>query len=433
MDNITILNGVRDRGKNGNVIRVATAATAATVSAADIQINNSLDILLKSMTIKDILHNKKEVSFNLQKLSKVFVKGFIYRMIQGLYVFTKYQRIKRKQADIFFYAPQLSKADIDGLYSILYYSNLSRNIINEPSNIFTPERMAEYACKMFSHSPHIKVNNYNHKDIKRMGLRLIDAVGGSSRNKPHFVVLDYKPPKYKKTICLVGKGVTIDTGGYSMKSEKGMDKMYMDKEGASLSFGLFKYLADSKSKHRVVCLCPLVENIVTDIAMKTNDVVKAYNGTTVEIVNTDAEGRLILADALAFACKMYRPDYLFDYATLTGWSERIHCHTSFTYFTLNDTFAKDIEGHNKEYAEKSIRIPPWVEYTYYIQSSIADVKNAGYKCNSGGLMASLFLMNFIPEKYRKNWIHFDVRLSSYNNPVNIADGFATYLEIIKGI
>ena len=439
MDNITILNGVRDRGKNSNVIRVATvstastASTAASVATADIQINNSLDILLKSMTIKDILHNKKEVSFNLQKLSKVFVKGFIYRMIQGLYVFTKYQRIKKKRANIFFYAPQLSKADIDGLYSILYYSNLSRNIINEPSNIFTPERMAEYACKMFSNSPHIKVNNYNHKDIKRMGLRLIDAVGGSSRNKPHFVVLDYKPPKYKKTICLVGKGVTIDTGGYSMKSEKGMDKMYMDKEGASLSFGLFKYLADSKSKHRVVCLCPLVENIVTDIAMKTNDVVKAYNGTTVEIVNTDAEGRLILADALAFACKTYQPDYLFDYATLTGWSERIHCHTSFTYFTLNDTFVKDIEGHNKEYAEKSIRIPPWVEYTYYIQSSIADVKNAGYKCNSGGLMASLFLMNFIPEKYRKNWIHFDVRLSSYNNPVNIADGFATYLDIIKGI
>lgn len=437
MDNITILNGVLKRGKNGNVISVASAASVSTTAAAaDMRINNSLDILLKSMTIKEYLHNKKEVSFNLQKLSKVFVKGFIYRMIQGLYVFTKYQRIKKKQANILFYAPQLSKADIDGLYSILYYSNLSRNIINEPSNIFTPERMADYACKMFSHSqhsPYVKVNNYNHKDIKRMGLRLIDAVGGSSRNKPHFVVLDYKPPKYKKTICLVGKGVTIDTGGYSMKSEKGMDKMYMDKEGASLSFGLFKYLVDSKSKHRVVCLCPLVENIITDIAMKTNDVVKAYNGTTVEIVNTDAEGRLILADALAFACKMYRPDYLFDYATLTGWSERLHCHTSFTYFTLNDTFVKDIEGHNKEYAEKSIRIPPWVEYNYYIQSSIADVKNAGYKCNSGGLMASLFLMNFIPEKYRKNWIHFDVRLSSYNNPVNIADGFATYLEIIKGI
>jgi leucyl aminopeptidase len=143
---------------------------------------------------------------------------------------------------------------------------------------------------------------------------------------------------------------------------------------------------------------------------------------------------LILADALAYACKTYEPDYIFDYATLTGWSERIHCHTSFTYFTLNDKLSKDIEMYNKEYAEKSIRLHPWVEYMYYIKSNIADVKNSGYKCvNSDGMMASLFLMNFIPVKYRKNWIHFDVRLSSYNNQVNIADGFATYLEVIKSI
>jgi len=448
MDDITIINSIREgvinhkseiivssmSSKATKAAKVAATKVAAT-KVADIQINNFLDILLKSMSIKEnqSLYRKEQLVFNLQRLNKVFVKGFIYRMLQGLYVFTKYQRIKKKQSGILFYAPQLSKADIDSLYSILYYSNISRNIVNEPANIFTPERMADYACKMFSDSKYVKINNYNHKDIKRMGLRLIDAVGGSSRNKPHFVVFDYKPPKYKKTICLVGKGVTIDTGGYSMKSGKGMEQMYMDKEGASLSFGLFKYIVDSESKHRVVCLCPLVENIVTDNSMKPNDVIKAYNGTTVEIVNTDAEGRLILADALAFACKNYNPDYLFDYATLTGWSDRLHCHTSFTYFTLNETFAKDIERYNREYAEKSIRLPPWVEYIYYIKSNIADVKNSGYKCNSGGLMASMFLMNFIPQKYRKNWIHFDVRLSSYNNTVNIADGFATYLEIIKGI
>jgi leucyl aminopeptidase len=180
------------------------------------------------------------------------------------------------------------------------------------------------------------VNKYNHNDIKNMGLRLIDAVGGSSDNKPCFIVLEYKPPKYKKTICLVGKGVTIDTGGYSIKTGRSMEKMYMDKEGAALSLGLFKYLVDTNYKHRVVCLCPLVENIVSSKSLKPNDVIKSYNGTTVEVVNTDAEGRLILADALAYTCKNYRPDYIFDYATLTGWSERIHCHTSFTYFTLND-------------------------------------------------------------------------------------------------
>ena len=443
VDNIDITNSITKNTKNNkNIIIVSSKSGASGASDndnANILIKNPLDILLKSNDIKDFLSNiyKGDVQFNLQKLAKEFVKGFIYRIVQGLYVFNKYKSIKKKESNILFYAPQLNKADIENLFSIINYSNLSRNIINEPSNIFTPEKLGEYACRLFRNTKdtkYVKVDMYNHSDIKRMGLRLIDAVGGTSRNKPCFIVLDFKPPNCKKTICLVGKGVTIDTGGYSMKSGEKMEKMYMDKEGAGLSIGLFKYLVDSKSKHRIVCLCPLVENIVSDISLKPNDIIKSYNGTTVEIVNTDAEGRLILADALAYACKNYKPDYIFDYATLTSWSEKIHCHTSFTFFTLNNKFAANIEEYNNKYAEKSIRLPPWVEYSTYIKSNIADVKNSGYKCiNSGGLMASLFLMHFIPEKYRKNWIHFDVRMSSYNNPVNIADGFATYLEIIKDI
>lgn len=448
IDNIDITNKITNSNKNKNIIIVSsksgerserTASSASGNDNANILIKNPLDILLKSSDIKDFLSNirKGDVQFNLQRLDKEFVKGFVYRIIQGLYVFNKYKSIKKRDSNITFYAPQLNKTDIGNLFSIINYSNLSRNIINEPSNIFTPEKLGAYACGLFRNTKdakYVKVDMYNHSDIKRMGLRLIDAVGGTSRNKPCFIVLDYKPPNCKKTICLVGKGVTIDTGGYSMKSGEKMEKMYMDKEGAGLSIGLFKYLVDSKSKHRIVCLCPLVENIVSDISLKPNDIIKSYNGTTVEIVNTDAEGRLILADALAYACKNYKPDYIFDYATLTGWSEKIHCHTSFTFFTLNNKFAANIEEYNNEYAEKSIRLPPWVEYSSYIKSNIADVKNSGYKCiNSGGLMASLFLMHFIPEKYRKNWIHFDVRMSSYNNPINIADGFATYLEIIKNI
>lgn len=437
IDNIDITNKITNSNKNKNIIIVSSKSGERDGNDnANILIKNPLDILLKSNDIKDFLSNirKGDVQFNLQRLDKEFVKGFIYRIVQGLYVFNKYKSIKKKESNILFYAPQLNKTDIGNLFSIINYSNLSRNIINEPSNIFTPEKLGAYACELFRNTKYVKVDMYNHSDIKRMGLRLIDAVGGTSRNKPCFIVLDYKPPNCKKTICLVGKGVTIDTGGYSMKSGDKMEKMYMDKEGAGLSIGLFKYLVDSKSKHCIVCLCPLVENIVSDISLKPNDIIKSYNGTTVEIVNTDAEGRLILADALAYACKNYKPDYIFDYATLTGWSEKIHCHTSFTFFTLNNKFAANIEEYNNEYAEKSIRLPPWVEYSSYIKSNIADVKNSGYKCiNSGGLMASLFLMHFIPEKYRKNWIHFDVRMSSYNNPINIADGFATYLEIIKNI
>jgi len=442
ISNINITENIKDIGtsnsnSNSNSNNITVIVSSSKAEKADMVINNSLDILLKSANIKDFMSNmnKKGVVFNLQKINKALVKGFVYRIIQGLYSFNKYKSVKGSpHNNIIFYTPQLNKGDITQLLGVIRYSNLSRNIINEPSNIFTPEKMAAYACRLFSNTKYVKVNNYRHADIKKMGLRLIDAVGGSSRNKPCFLVLEYKPPKCKKTICLVGKGVTIDTGGYSMKRVKHMDKMYMDKEGAGISLGLFKYLVDSEYEHHVVCLCPLVENVVTDISIKPNDIIKSYNGTSVEIVNTDAEGRLILADALAYACKNYKPDYIFDYATLTGWSERIHCHTSFTYFTLNDKFAKDIEVYNKEYAEKSIRQPPWVEYITFIKSNIADVKNSGYKCtNSDGLMASLFLMNFIPAIYRKNWIHFDVRLSNYNNTVNIADGFATYLEIIKNI
>ena len=424
---------VNKNNKNVNNIIVSSSRSNNT----NILITNLLDIILKSIDIKTIvnnLNNKNDVLFNLTKLNKKYIKGFVYRIMQGLYVFNKYKSNQKINNNILFYIPRLNKIDRYNLFSIIDYSNFSRNIINEPSNIFTPEKFGSYACNLFTNTKYVKVNKYNHIDIKNMGLRLIDAVGGTSSNKPCFIVLDYTPPKYKKTICLVGKGVTIDTGGYSLKRDKHMEKMYMDKEGAALSLGLFKYLVDINYKHRIVCLCPLVENIVSGMSLKPNDIIKSYNGTTVEVVNTDAEGRLILADALAYACKNYRPDYIFDYATLTGWSERIHCHTSFTYFTLNDKIAKNIEKYNEEYAEKSIRMPPWVEYIKYIQSNIADVKNSGYKCvHSDGLMSSLFLMKFIPIKYRKNWVHFDVRLSSYNNTLNIADGFATYLEIIKNI
>ena len=333
---------VNKNNKNVNNIIVSSNRSNNT----NILISNLLDIILKSIDIKTIvnnLNNKNDVLFNLKKLNKKYIKGFVYRIMQGLYVFNKYKSNQKINNKILFHIPQLNKIDRSELFRIIDYSNFSRNIINEPSNIFTPEKFGAYICNLFTNTKYVKVNKYNHSDIKNMGLRLIDAVGGTSSNKPCFIVLDYTPPKYKKTICLVGKGVTIDTGGYSLKRDKHMEKMYMDKEGAALSFGLFKYLVDTNYKHRVVCLCPLVENIVSSMSLKPNDIIKSYNGTTVEIVNTDAEGRLILADTLAYACKNYKPDYIFDYATLTGWSERIHCHTSFTYFTLNDKIAKHIQ------------------------------------------------------------------------------------------
>jgi len=285
----------------------------------------------------------------------------------------------------------------------------------------------------FKNRKQVSIKVIDEKAIKRLGLNLIHAVGGYSANKPKLVILDYKPRNYKKTICLAGKGVTIDTGGYSVKNVKSMNNMHMDKEGACISMGIFDNLVKQNSKNRIVCLCPLVENIVSNASSKPKDVVKAYNGQTVEIVNVDAEGRLILADTLAYISKNYKPDYIFDIATLTSASD-VYCHTSFSYFTVNEKLSSIAASKCKDVGEKIIRIPPWVEYMEYIKSNIADVKNSGYKCKKGDdFMASLFLMNFIDKKYRNKWMHFDIRMMSDNNELNIAEGFGTILKIINNI
>lgn len=420
---------------NHNVIKVATNK-----KNCDINIRNHLDIISISKKIKTLLNYnnnfKKKVIFNLEKLDNSFVEAFIYRILQGNYYFDKYKKITRERTILYFYVPRISCTNRKNINEIINGSYITRNIINEPSNIATPDNFAKHAKYMFKDIRNIKVTIFNEKHMKKMGLNLINAVGNSSQNKPRFLIIDYNPSGHsgKKTVCLVGKGVTIDTGGYSMKNPKHMINMYMDKEGAAISIGILYTLAKEKYKNRVVCLCPLVENIVSRSSIKPNDIIKAYNGQTVEIVNTDAEGRLILADALTYACNKYKPDYLFDFATLTGWSERINCHSSFTFFTSNEQIANNIQEYGNKYCEKNIRIPAWLEYISYIKSNIADVKNSGYECkNSEGLMASLFLMNFIPKKYRKNWSHFDIRMSNYNNNVNIADGFATFYTIIKNI
>ena len=428
---IYFVNNIND---SNNVIKVASIK-----KNCDIQINNHLDIINVSSKIKTLLNYnnnfKKKAIFNLEKLDIKFVEAFIYRILQGNYYFDKYKKNNIERTVLYFYVPQMKFESRRNITNIINGSYITRDIINEPSNIATPENFVKYSKYIFRYIKNVKITVFNEKHMKKMGLNLINAVGIPSQNKPRFLIIDYNPPiKNKKTICLVGKGVTIDTGGYSMKKSESMVNMYMDKEGASISVGITYTLSKEKYKNRIICLCPLVENIVSHASLKPNDIIKAYNGQTVEIVNTDAEGRLILADALTYACNKYKPDYIFDYATLTGWSQRINCHSSFTYFTSNEKIARDVEEYGNKYSEKNIRIPAWLEYISFIKSRVADVKNSGYDCkNSDGLMASLFLMNFIPKKYRKNWGHFDIRISSYNNNVNIADGFATFYSIIKNI
>lgn len=415
-------------------------------SKCDILIRNFVSILIASKTVKTMLklkiQNGLELVIDLSQLDRKFIKPFINRISQSLYSFNKYVTNTNATYNakyVHIYAPQLSIKQKQNIVHMIDNASYTRDIINEPSNKSTPSVFVNNVRKMFKSHKNVSIRVLNEKDIRKQGLGLVDAIGNSSRNTPRFLIVDYHPNKKSqntKTICLVGKGVTIDTGGYSMKSSNNMYNMHMDKTGASVCIGLIKALSSSsiKFKNRLVALCPLVENIVSDNSLKPSDIITAYNGQTVEIVSVDAEGRLILADALAYACKNYKPDYIFDFGTLTGWSSRLHCHTSYAYFTLNARLSKDVLIACRENGERCFRIPAWTDYAYFIKSSVADVKNYGFDCkNSDGFMASIFLMNFIPHEYRRRWVHFDIRLDSYNNDVNVADGFASFYDMIIGI
>lgn len=403
----------------------------------DIYINNFIDIIESARVISTVLSHQISsniICFDLQKLNKIFVKSFLNRNLQGLYTFNKYKTNNKNVLHIQIYAPQISDAQKNNFSKMFQSANVSRNLLNEPSNKYCPSIFANTVSKMFKNTKNVKVKILNENQIKKEKLGLINAIGNSSSNKARLLIIEYSPKNSKKTICLVGKGVTMDTGGYSIKSKSNMYNMHMDKTGASISVGLMKALAETEYKHKVIAILPLVENIVSDTSIKPGDVVTAYNGQTVEIVDVDAEGRLILADALSYACKNYEPDYILDFATLTGWSENIHCHTSFTFFTLNNNLSKTITKLGDTNAEKSFQIPAWIEYTQYLKSNKADVKNYGFQCmNSDGFMASIFLMNFIPPKFRNSWVHFDIRLLSSHNTLGVADGFSTYLDLLYNI
>lgn len=251
-------------------------------------------------------------------------------------------------------------------------------------------------------------------------------MGKASKNKCRFMVIEYKHGNMDKTFGLVGKGVTFDAGGLNIKTGSAMSyQMKSDKTGGCSVVGLIKYIAEHKLPCNVVGFVPLIENIISSDVIHAGDIVKCYNGKTVEILDTDAEGRLIMADALSYAAN-YKLDYLFDLATLTGWTDLLHCDHSCSYFTMNKMLHELMYTIGEEIGERVIGLPRWPEYIVYTKSDVADYKNFKFdECrNPGGFMASVFLYNFVPDNMKDKWIHFDI---SNNFTSSFSNGNATLL------
>ncbi len=296
---------------------------------------------------------------------------------------------------------------------------LARDLVNEPPSLCTPRRLAEAARAVARGG--IRARVFDAGGIRRMGMGGILGVAAGSTEPPRFVHLTYRAPGAKRTVALVGKGITFDSGGLCIKPADAMLHMKDDMSGAAAVVAVFQALRDLRPRANVHGVFAAAENMPGGSAYKTGDVLRAMNGKTMEIVNTDAEGRLILADALSYASRL-KPDVILDMATLTG-ACVVALGADITGVFTRDAGLRDrlLEAGRKE-GEKLWPLPLEEDYRDLIKSEVADMKNSGGRWG-GAITAALFLQEFVAEGAR--WAHLDIAgpaLAESDKPYRPAGG-----------
>ena len=305
----------------------------------------------------------------------------------------------------------------------------ARDLVSEPGNILHPD---EYAKRLNSlKKDGLKVNVYDKKKLKILGMNALLGVGMGSIRGSYLVTMEWSGAKNNsKPLAFVGKGVTFDTGGYSLKPARFMEDMTYDMAGSAAVVGLMRNLALRKAKINAVGVVGLVENMVSGDAQRPGDIVKSYSGKTIEVLNTDAEGRLVLADALTFTEKKFKPKFMIDLATLTG---AIIVSLGSEYaglFSNDDKLSKQILNAGKKVEEKLWRMPLHKNYDKLMNSKNADMQNINYVGGAGSTTAAQFLQRFILNK--TPWAHLDIAgmaFSKYGGALNSsgATGFGVRL------
>jgi leucyl aminopeptidase len=280
-----------------------------------------------------------------------------------------------------------------------------RDLVSEPANVIYPESMAEKCRELEALG--VKVEVLGEKEMKKLGMGALLGVGQGSERESKLVVMEWKGIESKAPLAFVGKGVTFDTGGISIKPAGGMEEMKWDMGGAATVIGLLRALAARKAKVHAVGVVGLVENMPDGNAQRPGDVVKSMSGQTIEVLNTDAEGRLVLADALWYTQEKFSPRLVIDLATLTG-AIIVALGTSRAgLFSNDDALAEQLAQAGKITGEEVWRLPLGEVYDKQINSSIADMQNIGKEREAGSITAAQFLKRFIKDE-KTPWAHLDI-------------------------
>ena len=382
--------------------------------------------ILKNLTFFDV--NISET----QNKNKNFIDEFLHGIQIKSYEFNKY-KTKKENSDIniniCFRKKIPNKVKNNRFHSLLEGTNFTKDLVSEPGNILHPDEYSKRILKLKKIG--LKIKAYNKNELKKMGMGALLGVGQGSVRGSYLVTIEWNGIKTKtKPLAFVGKGVCFDTGGYSLKPARFMEDMTYDMAGSAAVVGLMKTLALRKAKINAVGVVGLVENMVSGNAQRPGDIVKSYSGKTIEVLNTDAEGRLVLADALTFTEKKYKPKFIIDLATLTG---AIIVSLGSEYgglFSNDDKLSKQLIQAGEKVDEKLWRMPLHKNFDKLMDSKNADMQNINYVGGAGSTTAAQFLQRFILNK--TPWAHLDIAgmaFSKYGGALNSggATGFGVRL------
>mgnify|MGYP001413060720 CR=1 FL=1 len=369
--------------------------------------------------------------------SKNFVGHFLHGIKLKSYLFEKYKSKKtNKDIVLNIFGKNIPTINDQTKFNAIEEGTFyARDLVSEPGNVLHPDEYAKRinSLKKFG----LKINVYDEKKLKKLGMNTLLGVGQGSIRGSYLVTIEWNGLKNKsRPLAFVGKGVCFDTGGISLKPAKFMEDMTYDMAGSAVVVGLMKNLALRKAKINAVGVVGLVENMPGGNAQRPGDIVKSYSGKTVEILNTDAEGRLVLADAITYTEKKFKPKFIVDLATLTG---AIIVSLGSEYaglFSNDDKLSKQIFLAGEKVEEKVWRMPLHKNYDKLMNSKNADVQNINYVGGAGSTTAAQFLQRFVLNK--TPWAHLDIAgmaFSKYGGALNSggATGFGVRLlnELIE--
>lgn len=375
-------------------------------------LRSAMSCAIKALKASNFKNAKVEV------LAKSTIAALVDGVVLGGYEFNEYKSEPKKRvfeefvlvfdADGFKKAKEIFKTSL----IIANATNFTRDIVNKTPQDINPQTLSHVALKL-SKENSLECNILQEDDLAKENMNAMLAVGRASVHGSTLICLSYKPANPKKIITLVGKGLTYDSGGLSLKAPTSMVTMKMDKAGACAVLGIMKAVSELKLDVEVHAFIGAVENMVGGNAYKPDDVLVSRSKTTIEVRNTDAEGRLVLADVLDYAQDSVKADYIFDFATLTG-----ACMIALGQYTTgvmghSHKLKHDISKASGDSGEMVSSLPFNKHLKKLLKSDIADISNTASKPYGGAITAGMFLDKFIRQENKEKWMHFDIAGTAY--------------------